>query len=263
MTVFVGIVIYDSRDDLEHCLSGLRAQTYADIHCVAIDNASSDDSVPWIRQYASDVELIENGENIGYGRAHNQIIAHCQLGADDYYLALNPDAELEPNYIEALVNTLKQTPDTGWASGKLLMKDDAGTPTGKIYSTGHGLLRSGFAFNIGYGLPDDVAFLQSREVFGAPGAAVMYKQALIEDIAQDGQLFDPMMFMYGEDVDVDWRARRAGWRCWYVANAVAYHRGSWPRARLQIMGIGNRYLSVIKNADLVDLLFCSLPYMAA
>jgi len=263
MTVFVGIVIYNSRGDLEQCLAGLRAQTYADVRCIAVDNASSDDSVAWLRAHAPEIELFENDDNIGYGRAHNQAMIHAHLGTGDYYLALNPDAELEPNYIAALVDVLEGNPDIGWAVGKLLMKDDDGVPTGDIYSTGHGLLRSGFAFNVGHGLPDSEAFNHSREVFGAPGAAVIYAQRLIEDISQDGQLFDPDMFMYGEDVDVDWRARRAGWRCWYVADAIAYHRGSQPRARLKMMAVGNRYLSVVKNADLADLLTLNLPYMAA
>ena len=264
MTVYVGLVIFNSVADLPRCLDALQAQTYTDLRLLAWDNASSDQSVAWLRQNAGNMRLFVSAENLGYGRAHNALIKAANLKADDFYIALNPDAELRPNYIARLVEALSGQPGIGWGTGKILHKvGDEAQPSGELYSAGHGLLRSGYAFNIGYGLPDDDRFTSNREVFGAPGAAAIYKAVLIADISQDSNFFDPGMFLYAEDTDVDWRARRRGWRCWYVADAVALHRGSRPTGQLKIMAIANRYVSVLKNATLLDLLTYNLPYIIA
>jgi len=255
VTVYVGIVTYNSLDDLPHCLSGVHSQTVSNLEIVVFDNASSDGGTAWLRSNFPEIPLIVNDENIGYGRAHNRLIQRAGLKNGDYYLALNPDAALTPDYIAILVKALESQPDFGWGTGKLLMQGADGI----IYSVGHGLLHSGFAFNIGYYLPDDAEFAVSREVFGAPGAAAIYKAELVHDLSDNEAFFDPSMFMYAEDTDVDWRARRQGWRCWYCADAVAYHRGSQASQRLQSMAVANRYLSVVKNAALVDLLSYNLP----
>lgn len=261
--IYVGIVTYNSAADLPECLDALYAQTFPAVTIMAYDNASADDSVAWLRTNAPNVRLIEGSENLGYGRAHNRLIGAAKLQAGDAYLALNPDAVLTPGYLQALWEVLARDAQTGWATGKLLMKDADGRLSGQIYSAGHGLLRSGFAFNIGYGLADGDEYERSREVFGAPGAAALYRAEMIADLAPTGDFFDPAMFMYAEDTDVDWRGRLRGWRCWYAAEAAAYHRGSAPRGALKMEAIANRYLSVLKNASRFDLVFFNIPYMAA
>lgn len=260
--IYVGIVTYNSIADLPGCLAGLRAQTCSGMQVLALDNASPDGSASWLQEYAPEVRLTHGTENIGYGRAHNRLIQEADLRPGDYYMALNPDAELQPEYVSAIVRQLDEKSEFGWGVGKLLMKDEAAQPTGLVYSMGHGLLKSGFAFNIGYGLPEDDLVTGSREVFGAPGAAVVYKADLIRDLSDDGAFFDPAMFLYAEDSDVDWRARRLGWRCWYVEGAAGYHRGSNPGGVLKMTSISNRYLSVLKNAALFDLLTYNLPLIA-
>lgn len=261
--IYVGIVTYNSAADLLECLDALYQQTFSDMTIIAYDNASIDGSAAWLRTNAPTVRLIEGGENLGYGRAHNHLIRSAGLRQGDAYLALNPDAILAPDYLQTLWGALMGDADNGWATGKLLLKDADGVFTELVYSAGHGLLRSGFAFNIGYGLPDGDAYARSREVFGAPGAAALYRAEMIAALAPTGDFFDPAMFLYAEDTDIDWRARLQGWRCWYAAEATAYHRGSAPGGRLKMEAIANRYLSVLKNAYLFDLLIFNVPYMAA
>ena len=251
--VHVGIVTYNSVDDLPACFAGLAAQTYPALAISVLDNASQDGSVNWVRQHAPHARLVLSAENLGYGRGHNRLLAE-QPGAA-YYMPLNPDVRLTPGYIEALVNML-QTTGAGWGTGKLLRDEQ------HFYSVGHGLRRDGYAFNIGYGLRDEGQFAIPREIFGAPGAAPVYTRAMIDALAPGGELFDSDMFMYGEDSDLDWRARRVGWRCWYAPTAVAYHRGSDAQGALRVQALGNRYLSVLKNAYPRDLLTYNLPLIA-
>lgn len=253
--VHIGIVTYNSLDDLPACFAALSAQTYPQLAVTVLDNASQDASAAWVEANAPHAHLIRSAENLGFGRAHNRILSMQPTAA--YYLPLNPDVRLQPGYIAQLVQAL-QANNAQWGTGKLLMA--AGE---RLYSVGHALRRDGYALNIGYGLPDSSQFDQPREVFGAPGAAPLYSRALIADIAPDGELFDPVMFMYAEDSDVDWRARRAGWRCYYTPSALAYHRGSHAQGWLRVQALGNRYLSVMKNAYRQDLLLYNLPVLMA
>lgn len=255
--VYVGIVTYNSIHDLPRCFEGLTNQTYPYITTAVFDNASQDGSADWIMTHAPSVTLICNDENIGFARAHNRLLRSCGLTRHDYYLPLNPDVELLPEYISRLVTMLQQMKG-GWGMGKLLLPLES-TAIQRIYSVGHALRRDGYAVNIGYGLPDSERFSQPREIFGASGAASIMSQPLIDSIAPDGMLFDEDMFMYGEDTDLDWRARLQGWQCWVIPQAVAYHRGSDSAPILRAEAIANRYLSVIKNAYLVDLLTYNLP----
>jgi GT2 family glycosyltransferase len=256
--VAVGIVTYNSSADLPGCFAALAAQTYAELQIRVLDNASTDDSVAWLAAHQPHVALMRNVRNEGFARGHNRLLASDPLGPTDYYMPLNPDVRLAPNYVARLLARLEAT-GAGWGTGKLLL---ARSQTDQaIYSVGHALKHDGYAFNIGYGLPDAGQFEQAREIFGAPGAAPLVRQTLIE--ALDGELFEPTMFLYNEDVDFDWRARRQGWRCWYEPLAVATHRGSQAGDQLRTQALGNRYLSVLKNAELADLLCFNLPLMAA
>ena len=260
-TVYVGIVTYNSREDLPGCFAALAKQTYADVQVMVLDNASADESVAWVREHAPQCKLIVNRENVGFGRAHNQIVQVNNLQPGDFYLTLNPDAALLPDYISQLVQVMTET-EAGWAGGKLLLKDDHNQPTGKLYSAGQGIRRDGYVVNVGEGMPDAPVFNQQREVFAVSGAALMIRQETIQAIASTGELFDEQMFLYSEDMDAGWRARLQGWHCWYVPTAAAYHRGGRLDAKRRRQALGNTYLSVLKNAFLIDLITYNLPLIA-
>lgn len=260
MTVHIGIVTHNSLSDLPECFEGIHAQTYAPLSVTVFDNGSIDASPIWITQYAPDVTLIQYGLNIGFGNAHNYIIQSLKFDENDYYLALNPDVRLQPTYIEAIIDAINGDDCIGWATGKLLFPpSESQSKPPIIYSVGHGLFPSGYAINIGHQMEDLGQFDESREIFGASGAAVIYKSALIRDLSVEDTFFDTDMFMYIEDVDVDWRARRRGWKCKYVAGAVAFHTGGSPSSELRDQAIVNRYLAVLKTAYLVDLVVFNMP----
>ena len=257
-TVHVGVVTYNSLSDLPACLTALRAQTYPHITITVFDNASSDGVVAWLRDNAPDVTVIASVQNTGYGRGHNAIIAACDVADDDSYLALNPDAHLEPDYITNLVAGL-DAHGAGWGIGQLRLTADDGTPTDLLYSTGHGLLADGYAFNLHHRLPVSSGPHETVEVFGAPGAAVLYRGAFIRAVSVEAAFFDPHLFLYYEDVDVDWRGQMAGWRCVHVPGAVAWHRGSQPRGDLKMQSLANRYGVAVKNATVTALWTSHLP----
>lgn len=260
-TVTVGIVNFNGRNYLPGCLESLAGQAGVELEIIVLDNASTDTSCEWLAESWPDIRVIRNDQNRGFGAGHNQLI---QQTAGAYYLALNPDVVLKPDFIRHLVNQGSIDPDCGWACGKLLLADSEDGPTPHIYSVGHAMLQDGYAFNIGQGEADQGQFDAPREVFGANGAAVLYKRTLLADMQKhSGEAFDETMLHYFEDTDLDWRARLLGWRCCYVPQAVAYHKGDYTESRndlrLAARGLGNRYLSAFKNSFTRDLLLRLIP----
>jgi GT2 family glycosyltransferase len=258
-TVFVGIVTYNSLRDLPACFAGLARQTYPHIRVVVLDNASADGSADWVQQHAPEATVIVSPVNLGFGRGHNAILRSLQLAPGDCYLALNPDCRLDPGYVAALVAALMRH-EADFATGKLLLADEDGRPTGVIYSAGQGIRRDGFVINVGERM-DAAEFDQEREVMLASGAALLLSQRLIAALSTDGALFNPAFFLYAEDIDLGWRARRAGLRCWYVPTALALHRGGTLRPETRAQALGNLYLSTLRNAYWIDLLTLNLPLM--
>jgi len=251
--VTVGIVTYNSRDHLPECLDSVFEQTYESIEVVVWDNASQDDTVEWPGQTEYPVQVNVSDQNIGFGRAHNQLIKNA---SGTYYLALNPDVALEPDFISRLVDALQANDEFGWACGRMLYMKDNGARTTDVYSVGHALRKSGYAFNLKVG--------GSGEVFGANAAGVLYKREMLNDVADSAdEYFDESFFLYYEDVDLDWRARLRGWKCLHDSDAVAYHVGDASHGRRSNAVIaqaqGNRILSVVKNAFLFDLIFYNIP----
>jgi GT2 family glycosyltransferase len=92
-------------------------------------------------------------------------------------------------------------------------------------------------------------------VFGASAAAALYRREMIDDVAVDGNFFDPAFFCYREDADVAWRAMLQGWRCLYTPAAESYHvRSVTPGSRravpsaINMHSVKNRFLMRIKNS---------------
>lgn len=192
------------------------------------------------------IEFIQNSVNTGFAPAHNQAI---HLTHSDYVLVLNPDVELAPAYIERLIQAMRADPVIGAGTGRLLTKSSPDT----IDSTGLVMNRTWRAFDRGMGEPASL-WEESGEVFGVSGAAALYKREMIEKIQVDGEFFDEDFFAYKEDVDVAWRSSLLGWKAYYCAEALAYHKRGWKKGSrnkqplfIRRYSFINRYKMIYKN----------------
>lgn len=252
--VHVGIVSYNSAPLLPRCLASLKHQRGVDMRIVILDNNSADNISSVMNRYQRDAIFIRSDKNLGFGGGHNAILRSLRIRDNDYYMAVNPDALPEPDCIANLVKSAHRH-SADWVTGKLY-RDKAKKI---LYSAGHAIFSDGYAFNIGYGIIDSGQYDAPREVFGAPGAAALYRGSMIRRISVNGNFFDPGMFMYYEDVDVDWRAQRAGLHCWFEPSAIVCHPGGvFPRS-LEAEVLANRFLSVWKNAGFTDLALYNVP----
>jgi GT2 family glycosyltransferase len=123
-----------------------------------------------------------------------------------------------------------------------------------IDSTGIYFLRNLRHLDRGSDQADEGQYDRREYLFGATGAAALYRRAMVEDISVGGEFFDEDFFAYREDADVAWRAQLRGWRCLYVPEAVAWHvRRVTPERFRQLPdvinrhSIKNRFLMRVKN----------------
>lgn len=262
--VSVIVLNYNGRRWLGGCLDALAAQRGAPpFEVVVVDNGSTDGSAETLRAYALEhaqgaagpfeaVRLIETGGNYGFA-AGNNVGARAARG--ELLAFLNNDTEPEPDWLASLHQSLVTRPAYALATSRLVFLDDPSV----VDSAGDGYLRAGGAFKHGYGGPAQQA-LVSREVFGACGGAFMVRRDIYEALGG----FDERFFMVYEDVDLSYRARLIGQRCWYAAEAVVRHAGSATLGVASPAAVfhGQRNLewTWIKNSPLPLLLRTAIPH---
>lgn len=258
--VAVGIVTWNADEILARCVASVRAQTYPRVVLHVWDNASAERGRALVTQVTGEDERTLSPVNIGFSGGHNRLIART---AAPYYLCLNPDAVLAPDYVERLVSALEAEPDAGSATGRLLRLD---TPD-VLDSTGIVMTRDQRHLDRGADEPAAGRFEDGPEdVFGPSGAAALYRRAMLDDIAVRGEVFDEDFFAYREDADLAWRARVQGWTSRYVPTAIAHHRRRVTPSRRRDLpaevnrySVRNRFLLRIKNQSLHEALRFAWP----
>lgn len=245
--VSIVIVNYNAGDFLRRCLTYIMAQTYSAWEVIIVDNASQDDSLAQVKGLDR-VTVVRNRSNVGFAVGQNQGL-HAARGA--YLMPLNFDIRMTPTFLAELTAILDAEPQVGSACGKLLRMTPDWEPTQEIDTTGLLMSRSLAPMSRGHGELDHGQFDHRPLIFGAQGAAPLYRREMLEDIAFEGQYFDERFFMWYEDVDLDWRAYLRGWQCHFVPTAVAYHQGH-PDTNRQTpfhvrTTVRNRWLMLLTN----------------
>lgn len=221
------IVNWKSVDFLRKCLGSIfqNAQGMS-FEVIVIDNASFDGCGEMLRAEFPTVKFHQSRDNLGFAGANN-LAFHSSSGR--CLLFLNPDTEVVGAAIQTMWNFLQATPDAGAVGCKLLNSD--GTvqtsciqryPTILDQLLDSEQLRRLFPRAKVWGirpLSDDPTGPVPVEVIS--GACLMITRQVFEQIGQ----FTTDYFMYAEDVDLCFRAQRAGYRNYYVGNATVIHHG--------------------------------------
>jgi N-acetylglucosaminyl-diphospho-decaprenol L-rhamnosyltransferase len=246
----LGIVIvnYKTRELLRDCLRSIYDSegSFSFTICV-VDNASGDGTPALVRREFPDVDVIAQEENRGYAFANN--VGLRRLGFDDragaapaphappYLLLLNPDTLLPPDSLRKMLAFMERHPGCGAAGPRLVRPDGSldracrrsfPTPEVSFYRLS-GLSRL-FPKNPRFGRYN-LSYLdhnETVEVDSVVGAFMMMRREALSSVG----LLDPTFFMYGEDLDLAYRMKAAGWKVWYVADVVALHyKGESSRQR--------------------------------
>jgi GT2 family glycosyltransferase len=217
----VVIPSWNSRELLPRCLGTLRDQG-AELELLVVDNGSTDGTVDYLE--GEGVPHLSLPENAGFAAAVNLGAARTE---SDSILVLNADTALEPGCVGLLLDALRGDASLGGVQPRILQLEGEAPDlaTAPLYSAGQALTADGRAFELGAGEPQGPRWLAPREVFGVCGAACLLRR---EPFTQLGG-YDESYFSFYEDVDLNVRARIAGWRFGYVPGAVVWHVGnaSW------------------------------------
>jgi GT2 family glycosyltransferase len=265
-SVAVVIPSWNSLVLLRRCLGSLADQS-ADLELLVVDNGSSDGSLAYLE--AEGVPHVALPENAGFAAAVNLGAARTTAPA---ILVLNADTVLEPDCAGQLLDALCADPSLGGVQPRILqLEEEAGPPaahgpgsieTARLYSAGQALTADGRALEMGMGEEQQPEHVVRREVFGVCGAACLLRRELFTDLGG----YDERYFAFYEDVDLNVRARIAGWRFEYVPEAVVWHVGnaSW-QAGFERPAVDNAKL-VARNRLATQIKFMplgSVPRIAA
>jgi GT2 family glycosyltransferase len=220
------IVNFNAKKFLEECLTSIYVETnQIPFDVWVVDNHSEDTTVPMVRQNFPHVNLIENKENVGFAKANNQAIKKC---TGDYILLLNPDTLVLQNAVEKMVDFMDANPTVGICGGKVLNEDRTlqlacrrSIPAPKVaFFRFIGLSklfpknRLFAKYNLTY-----IDSNEAHEVDAVSGSFLMIRRKVIEEIG----LLDDQFFMYGEELDWCFRAKKAGLAVMYYPDAEIVH----------------------------------------
>jgi GT2 family glycosyltransferase len=219
----VVIVSYRCGPMLRECLESLREYAPAGgLRITVVDNASGDGTADVVRREFPDVRLIALDENVGFSAANNLVLRETTA---EYVLVLNPDTRLCEGTLDALLSLMDADPRIGIAGCRLLLEDGTfdhaarrsfPTPASAL---GH-FLRIGRSERA----PAVLAAYRAPDVGEGPvdavnGAFMLMRRGMLDEIG----LFDEGYWMYMEDLDLCYRAARAGWTTWYEPSVSAIH----------------------------------------
>lgn len=212
---------------LQRCLASVAAQDDVEVEIMVVDNGSEDGTQGWLRRGDLPHRLLAH--NVGFARAVNMGAAstHAPL-----VLVLNADCVLEAGCLARMVAALDCDPGLGGVQPLIVQDAIDEDDRTRVYSRGQCLTKGGDAYEAGWGELVNWCEAPPCEVFGVSGAACLLRRELFSQLGG----YDEFYFAFYEDVDLNARARLAGWRFACISDGLARHTGhvAWrqhPQAR--------------------------------
>ncbi len=250
--VAIVILNWNGRKYLEQFIPFILASTYSNQEVIVADNASTDDSVSFLRQQFPQVRVILLDRNYGFASGYNHALKKV---TSDYYVLLNSDVEVIPGWIEPIVELMQSDPLIGVCQPKILTfnKRDyfeyAGASGGWIDCLGYPFAR-GRIFDVCE--RDEHQYDNPLPVFWASGAAMFVKAPLFHQLGG----LDDYFFAHQEEIDFCWRLQLAGYKVYVCPESVVYHvgGGTLPKGneRKVFLNFRNNLIMLAKNLPLLQ-----------
>ena len=253
------ILTCNSQKYIQACLDSVFRQGAKDIEVVVIDNASSDKTRKIITERYPRVKLIENPKNLGVSKARNQGI---ECSSAEWILALDSDVMLRDDFIEKF-ETVRDllADDIGMIQPNVLTGDGKA-----IYSQGIHLTALRRFHDLNQGKLKDFTGGSAGQIIGPCSAAAFYRRSMLDKLKERTGYFDERFFFLVEDVDLAWRAKRAGWKVLFYSQMVCSHAGNSSGTDgkfRQYLCFRNRHWMITKNEDFfggLRVYALSMPY---
>ncbi len=214
----VAIIILNWKGDPEtlDCVASLQKINYPNYTIVVVDNHSPDQSVAKLRQRFPQLKIIVNPRNLGFAAGNNVGLRWAFAQGADYFLLLNNDTEVEPDFLDHLVNYAENNSHLGMVG-----------PLSCYYSQPELVQSAGIKFNPRAVEAQQIGVHQPRDQFTQPsavpclnGVALLVKREILSRVG----LLDEDYFLYTEELDWCYRLQKAGYQLALVPSAVIYHK---------------------------------------
>jgi GT2 family glycosyltransferase len=245
--VSVVIINYNGRQYLEKFLPSVLASTYSNMELIIADNASTDDSLDFLRSVYPSVRIISLKRNYGYAGGYNEALKEVQ---SDYYVLLNSDVEVTTGWLEPVIELMEQNKQIGACQPKILshrQKDQfeyAGGAGGWLDCLGYPFAR-GRIFDICE--KDSGQYNETAPIFWASGAALFVRAELFHK----AKGFDTYFFAHMEEIDFCWRLQLLGYSVYACPASEVYHvgGGTLPKGneRKVFLNFRNNMIMLAKN----------------
>jgi GT2 family glycosyltransferase len=231
------LVCWNNRDYLDQCLrslyeSGMRHA----FDIVVVDNGSTDGTQQMLKERYPEVAIIQNAGNVGLGKASNQgIDATCGR----YVLLLNNDTIVNGRSFDTMIEFLERSPKSAAVGGKLLNPDGTIQACYNHFSTLWEELsvatRLGELHRPGYPAVMYAEEVQSVDWLGS--ACLLLRRSALDQVG----LLDESFFIYGDEADLQYRLKKAGWEVHYLPQVSTIHFGGrsmdrWRRRKMVYRG---------------------------
>jgi GT2 family glycosyltransferase len=219
--VAVVILNWNGKYYLERFLPSVYNSSYPNLTFVIGDNASTDDSVEFIKKTYPKITLIQNDKNYGFAGGYNRILAQVEA---DYFIILNSDVEVSPNWIEPIIQAMESDSKVVAAQPKILSSlnpdqfEYAGAAGGFIDKYGYPFCRGRIFENLEVDLGQ---YNDPKSIFWASGAALFIKSKIWKESGG----FDEDFFAHMEEIDLCWRLKRMGYTIKYYPFSEVFHVG--------------------------------------
>ena len=223
------------------------------------DNASTDNSVAFVKDQFPNVKIIENKINGGYAKGYNDALRFVD---EDIFCLLNSDIEVTPNWLDPILDTFNTETETAIIQPKILDYKDktkfeyAGAAGGFIDKYGYPYCR-GRIFNT---IETDTNQYPNSNIFWASGACFFIRKQVFNQL--NG--FDESFFAHQEEIDLCWRAFNLNYKAKYVSESTVFHVGgatlNATNPKKTYLNFRNSLFNITKNASgyLFSLIFTRL-----
>lgn len=215
---------------------------------VVADNASTDSSLAYVKEHFPQVELVVNASNGGFAKGYNDALKRIKAS---YYILLNSDIEVSPNWIEPLVEVMKNN-DVAGCQPKILSFSDksrfehAGASGGFLDKDFYPFCRGRIFEETEV---DELQYNTNEEIFWATGACMLIRAELYHAVGG----LDEDFFAHMEEIDLCWRLKRIGYTFMVVPSSKVYHVGggtlNYMHPKKTYLNFRNSLYMIAKNYE--------------
>ena len=249
MKVAIVILNWNGRQMLERYLSTVLLYSCEETSVIVADNASTDDSVEFLKTHFPDVPTILLDQNYGFADGYNKALAQVEA---EYYLLLNSDVEVTHHWLTPLLEFMDSHPEVAACQPKILSMADkdcfeyAGASGGFLDRLGYPFCRGRIFDTVE---PDNGQYDYAMEIMWATGACLLIRS---EDYWNVGGL-DGRFFAHNEEIDLCWRLRLLGRKIYCIPESAVCHLGGGTLPK------GNPMKTFLNFRNNLTMLYKNLP----